>query len=85
MFLDDHTHLLNVQLLASKDQVLDVWQIVKNLWENHSERKVKVFCSDNGGKFLSTEFTRELEGAGIERQLVAPYAHQQNGKAKRAM
>ena len=31
MFLDDHTHLLNVQLLASKDQVLDTWQIVKNL------------------------------------------------------
>ena len=85
MFLDDHTHLLNVQLLASKDQVLDVWQIVKNLWENHLEHKVKVFCSDNGGKFLSTEFTRELEGAGIERQLAVPYAHQQNGKAKRAM
>ena len=85
MFLDDHTHLLNVQLLASKDQALGAWRIVKSLWENHSEHKVKVFRSDNGGEFLSTEFTRALEEAGIERQLAAPYAHQQNGKAKRAM
>ena len=85
VFLDDHTHLLNVQLLASKDQALGAWRIVKSLWENHSERKVNVFRSDNGREFLSTEFTRALEEVGIEQQLAAPYAHQQNGKAERAM
>lgn len=58
---------------------------MKNLWENHTERKVKVFCSDNGGEFLSAEFTKALEEAGIQRQLAAPYAHQQNGKAERAI
>ena len=37
VFLDDHTHIINVQLLASKDQALDAWKIVKALWENHVE------------------------------------------------
>ena len=30
-------------------------------------------------------FTKVLEDAGIERQLAAPYAHQQNGKAEQAI
>ena len=85
VFLDDHTHLLNIQLLATKDQALDAWQIVKSLWENHAGHKVKVFCSDNGGEFISVEFTKALEEAGIEWQLAAPYAHQQNGKAEQVM
>ena len=83
--LDDHSHLLNVQLLATKDQALNAWRIVKNLWENHTERKVKEFHSDNGGEFLSAKFTKALEEVGILRQLAAPYAHQQNGKAERAI
>lgn len=28
IFLDDHTNLLNVQLLASKDQALDAWNVI---------------------------------------------------------
>ena len=82
IFLDDHTHIINVQLLTTKDQALDAWQIIKNLWENHAERRVKAFRSDNGGEFLSMAFTKALEDAGIERQLAAPYAHQQNSKAE---
>ena len=56
IFLDDHTHLANVQLLALKDQALKAWKIVQPLWENHAEHKVKVFCSDNGGEFISSDF-----------------------------
>ena len=44
-----------------------------------------MFCSDNGGEFISAEFTKALEEAGIEWQLAAPYAHQQNSKAKQVM
>lgn len=65
MFLDDHTHLLNVQLLATKDQALDTWWIIKSLWENHAEHKVKVFRSDNGGEFIRAEFTKALEEMGL--------------------
>ena len=85
MFLDDHSHLINIQLLASKDQALEAWNIVKNLWENHTERRVKVFRSDNGREYISTAFTKALQDAGIERHLASPYAHQQNGKAERAI
>jgi transposase InsO family protein len=46
---------------------------------------VKVFQSDNGEEFVSAAFTKELQDAGIERQLASPYAHQQNRKAKRAI
>ncbi|KAG2053859.1 hypothetical protein BDR06DRAFT_827213, partial [Suillus hirtellus] len=34
VFLDNHTHVLNLQLLASKDQVLSAWNMVKAKWEN---------------------------------------------------
>lgn len=85
VFLDNHMHLVNVQLLATKNQVLDAWQIIKDLWENHVEHRVKVFRSDNGGEFLSMVFTKVLEEAGIEQQLAAPYTHQQNGKAEQAI
>jgi transposase InsO family protein len=85
VFLDDHSHLLNVQLLATKDQALQAWRLVQKLWENHTGRTIKVFRSDNGGEFISTAFTRVLEECRIQQQLASPYAHQQNGKAERAM
>jgi hypothetical protein len=85
VFLDDHTNLLSLQLLTIKDQALAAWEIVQKQWENYEGRRVKVFCSDNGGKFLSTAFTEALQLAGIKCQLSAPYTHQQNGKAERAI
>jgi len=85
IFLDDHTNLLNLQLLATKDQALEAWTLVRKRWENHAECTVKVFCSDNGGEFISRAFTESLAAAGIERQISALYAHQQNGKAKHAI
>ena len=60
-------------------------KIVKDLWENHVECRVKVFRSDNDEEFLSMAFTKVLEEAGIEQQLAAPYTHQQNGKAEQAI
>lgn len=85
VFLDNHTNILNLQLLATKDQALDAWRLVRARWENQSGLRMKTFCSDNGGEFLNATFTKELESARIVRQLSAPYAHQQNGKAKRVI
>jgi hypothetical protein len=85
VFLDDHTNILNLQLLATKDQALDAWHLVRARWENQLGLRVKVFCSDNGGEFLNAAFTKELEMAGIVWQLSAPYTHQQNGKAERVI
>lgn len=67
VFLDDHSHLVNVQLLASKDQALEAWRIVHTFWENHAEHWVKVFWSDNDGEFVSTAFTAALQEARIKQ------------------
>jgi hypothetical protein len=85
VFLDDHTHILNLQLLASKDQALKAWWATRACWENLSDQQVKAFCSDNGGEFMSDAFSRILKEAEIECQFSAPYAHQQNGKAEQVM
>ena len=36
VFLDDHTNILDVQLLATKDQALSAWQTVRARWETMS-------------------------------------------------
>lgn len=86
IFLDDHTNVLDLHLLATKDQALEAWRLTRARWETRSGLRVKTFRSDNGGEFLTgTAFSAELAAAGIERQLSAPYAHQQNGKAERVI
>lgn len=85
VFLDNHTNVLNLQLLSMKDQAIDAWRLICARWENQSGLWVKVFHSDNGGEFLNTAFTKELEDMGIVGQLSAPYVHQQNGKAERVI
>lgn len=85
IFLDDSTHALDLQLLATKDQALAAWRTLRARWENLSGSHVKTFRSDNGGEFINEAFTADLEQAGITRQRSAPYAHQQNGKAEHVM
>lgn len=57
IFLDDYSNLLNLQLLATKDQALEAWEIMWKYWENKSGRTIKVFRSDNGGEFIGMTFT----------------------------
>ncbi|XP_070675623.1 uncharacterized protein [Malus domestica] len=45
--------------------------------------KVKCLRSDKGGEFVSNEFDRFLETAGIQRQLYMAYTPQQNGVVER--
>lgn len=85
IFLHNYTHLVNVQLLASKDQALKAWKIIKPLWENHAERKVKTFRSDNSRKFINLAFRHFLHDTGISHELSSSYSHQQNGKAECAL
>jgi hypothetical protein len=66
IFLDDHTHALDLQLLASKDQALDVWHTLRARWENMSKSTVKIFHSDNGGEFINVAFTTNLEQTVVQ-------------------
>ena len=42
--------------LESKDEVFSKFKEFKALIENHKEKKIKTFQSDNGGEFTSEEF-----------------------------
>ena len=50
--------------------------------ENHNEKKIKTFRSDNGGEFTSNEFKELCKESGIKREFSTPYNPQQNGIAK---
>ena len=53
-------------LMKNKHEVFSKFKEFKALIENHTEKKVKTFWSDNGGEFTSNEFyakTRGLRGS----------------------
>ena len=81
IFLDDHLHALDLQLLATRDQALLALEIIHPRWEKRFGHKLKTIRLDNGGEFLGHVFMDYLHLHGISRQLAAPYAHQQNGRA----
>jgi hypothetical protein len=85
LFLDDHTHVLNMQLLAMRDQAFDAWKILQARWENKFGQRIMALQLDNGGEYMGEEFERYLRERGIEHRKSIPYAHQQNGKVERAV
>jgi hypothetical protein len=60
----------------------EAWEELKARWETKTGKKVLTFRCDNAKELISGKFNKSLAEAGIERQFVAPYAHQQNGKAE---
>lgn len=47
--------VVDVHLLATKDQALEAWELTRTRWECQYNRQVKAFQSDNGGEFVSTD------------------------------
>ena len=54
----------------------------KALIENHTEKKIKTFRSDNGGEFTSNEFKELCKDSRIKREFSTPYNPQRNGIAE---
>ena len=81
MFLlfDDFYRKTWIYFMKKKDEVFSKFKELKALIENHTEKKIKNFWSDNGREFTSNEFKRLCKESGIKRELSTPYNPQQNG------
>ena len=81
--IDDHSNFVWVYMLKQKSDFLDVFMEWIAKIENQTERKVKMFRSDNGGEYVSQDLKNVCKDRGITLQPTIPYTPQQNGVAER--
>ena len=72
-----------IYLLKKKSEVFEHFQQWRAMAERQSGKHLKTFRSDNGGEFVSIEFSNCLSAAGIIHQTTIPGNPQQNGVAER--
>ena len=72
-FIDDYSRKTWIYFLKTKDEVFSKFKEFKYLVENHTERKIKTFRSNNGGDYISKDFKNLCKESGIKRDMSAPY------------
>ena len=55
-FIDDFSRKTWIYFMKKKDEVFSKFKEFKAFIENHTEKKIKIFQSDNGGEFTLNEF-----------------------------
>ncbi|KAL8127829.1 hypothetical protein AgCh_014672 [Apium graveolens] len=83
LLVDDFRSAIWIFLLRSKDQALEAFKKFKSLVEKEAKNTVKLLRTDRGGEFMSKEFKKFCENAGVKRYLTAPYTPQQNEVVER--
>ena len=58
-FIDDYSRKTWIYFLKGKNEVFSKFKEFKDLVENLSKKKIKVFRSNNGGEFTSGEFKNQ--------------------------
>ncbi|KAJ9548930.1 hypothetical protein OSB04_021473 [Centaurea solstitialis] len=82
-FIDDSTRKVWVYFLKNKFDVFNTFKKWKTAVELEIDLKVKCLKSDNGGEYISTEFTNYCAEHGIRMIKTVPGTPQQNGVAER--
>ena len=72
-FIDDFSRKTCIYFMKNKDEVFNKFKEFKALIENHTEKKIKTFRSDNGGEFASNEFKELCKDSWIKSELTTPY------------
>lgn len=84
LFIDVYSRRVFVYFLKHKNKVFKCFKIFKAVVENQTNRKIKIFRSDNGTEYVNGEFSKFLSENGITHQLTVPNTPQQNGICERA-
>lgn len=82
-FTDDKTGYVWMYVLKQKNQVFKFFREWRVMVERTTGYKVITLRTDNGGEYVSSEFTSYLKEAGINHQLTIPRNPEQNGVAER--
>ena len=72
-----------VYFIREKAEAFGKFKMWHKSVETETGKKVKKFCTDRGGEFLSTEFNDYCNEHGIKRQLTTAHTPQQNGVVER--
>ena len=72
-FIDVFSGKTWINFMKNKDEVFSKFKEFKALIENHTEKKIKTFQSDNGSEFTSNEFKELCKDSGIKRELSTTY------------
>jgi hypothetical protein len=82
-FIDEFLRNTWIYFLRNKYEVFDMLKEFKALFENQTEKRIKVMGTNNGREFCGNEFEELCKKCGMERHKTTPYTPQQNGVAKR--
>ena len=82
VFTCNYTSHIWAYFLKSKDKTLDKFKAFVLSTEKLTGLKIKYFCLDCGGEFMSGEFTMFLELQGITQEMLALQTPQQNRVAE---
>lgn len=67
-FIDDYSHYTKVYLLGHKSETFEKFKEYHQAVQTQFQKKIKMFRSDQGGEYISTEFRQFLVNEGIEIQ-----------------
>ena len=82
-FIDDKTRYTWVYILKRNNQVFKKFLEWKALAEKSTGQELKIFRTDNGGEFTSTEFEEYLKKEDFRHELTGQKNPEQNRVAER--
>jgi hypothetical protein len=86
LYIDDCSHVGYIDLLTSKDEVLENWIELRGVLENrHFPLKFACFRSDNEFVYTSNAWIQYCRDTGLEHEFSPPYRHDGLGVVERAM
>ena len=82
-FLDDASNFGSIALLTSKDKAYPAWRQIEASWTLKAGNPVQTVRLDGAKEFTQGPMSKHMISKGIDVQITAPYAHEQNGKIER--